>query len=84
MTWNATGPSVSPPTTGPVVEAVADEAGATPAEVVLARSVRRGVVPIPSTADPEHGASNLAAARLRLDADTISRLDGLADPGFER
>ena len=68
----------------PAVEAVADEAGTTPAEAVLAWNVRRGVVPIPSTADPEHAVSNLAATRHRLDADAMARLDELADPGFER
>jgi diketogulonate reductase-like aldo/keto reductase/predicted dehydrogenase len=68
----------------PVVEAVASDAGTTPPEVVLAWNVRRGVVPIPSTTDPEHAVSNLAAARCRIDADAMARLDGLADPGFER
>ncbi|MEF8840387.1 MAG: aldo/keto reductase [Haloarculaceae archaeon] len=68
----------------PAVEAVASDAGATPAEVVLAWNVRRGVVPIPSTTAPHHAVSNLAAARCRLDADAMARLDGLADPEFER
>jgi diketogulonate reductase-like aldo/keto reductase/predicted dehydrogenase len=68
----------------PVVEAVAEGVDATPAEAVLAWNVRHGVVPIPSTADPEHATSNLAAARHRLDADAMARLDGLAEPGFER
>ncbi|MFC6939176.1 aldo/keto reductase [Salinirubellus sp. GCM10025818] len=68
----------------PVIEAVAEEVDATPAEVVLAWNVRRGVVPIPSTTDPEHATSNLAAARHRLGADEMTRLDALAEPGFER
>jgi diketogulonate reductase-like aldo/keto reductase/predicted dehydrogenase len=68
----------------PAVEAVADEAGTTPAAAVLAWNVERGVVPIPSTADPDHAVANLAAARRRLDADAMARLDDLADPEFER
>jgi diketogulonate reductase-like aldo/keto reductase/predicted dehydrogenase len=68
----------------PVVRAVADEGGASPAAVLLAWHVHRGVVPIPSTADPAHVTSNLAAARLELPADAMNRLDGLEDPEYER
>jgi diketogulonate reductase-like aldo/keto reductase/predicted dehydrogenase len=70
--------------TDPVVERVADEAGASPAAVVLAWNVGRGVVPIPSSTTDEHVVSNLAAARLRLSAGQRARLDALADPTFER
>jgi alcohol dehydrogenase (NADP+) len=68
----------------PVVEAVADAAGATPAAVVLAWNVQRRVVPIPSSVDPDHVVANLAAARLRLSDAQLGRLDDLADPDFER
>jgi diketogulonate reductase-like aldo/keto reductase len=68
----------------PVVESVADAAGVAPAQAVLAWNVQRGVVPIPSTATREHAVSNLAAARCRLDETAMARLDGLADPTFER
>ncbi|MFC6787676.1 aldo/keto reductase [Halobaculum halobium] len=68
----------------PVVTAVAAEADATPAEVILAWDVAAGVVPIPASTDREHVVSNLAAARLELTADQRARLDGLADPEFER
>jgi alcohol dehydrogenase (NADP+) len=51
---------------------------------VLAWNVARGVVPIPSSTDPGHVVSNLAAARLRLPDGALARLDDLADPGFER
>jgi alcohol dehydrogenase (NADP+) len=70
--------------TDPVVERVADEADASPAAVVLAWNVGRGVVPIPSSTTDEHVVSNLAAARLRLSAEQRARLDALADPTFER
>jgi alcohol dehydrogenase (NADP+) len=68
----------------PAVERVADEAGITPAQAVLAWNVSRGVVPISSTIDREHAVSTLAAARHRLDADATERLTALADPEFER
>ena len=68
----------------PVVERVADDAGATPAEAILAWNVQRGVVPIPSSTDPEHVVSNLAAARLRLSDAALGRLNDLVDPEFER
>ncbi|WP_170830546.1 aldo/keto reductase [Halogranum gelatinilyticum] len=68
----------------PVVESVAADAGVTPSEAVLAWDVGRGVVPIPSTTEREHAVSNLAAARCRLDDKAMARLDGLADPEFER
>jgi alcohol dehydrogenase (NADP+) len=68
----------------PVVEDVADAAGVTPAEAVLAWNVQRGVVPIPSSVDPDHVVANLAAARVRLSERGLDRLDGLADPEFER
>ncbi|MXR41268.1 Gfo/Idh/MocA family oxidoreductase [Halobaculum sp. WSA2] len=68
----------------PVVTAVAAEADATPAGVVLAWNVAAGVVPIPASTDPEHVVSNLAAARVELTTDQRERLDALADPDFER
>ncbi len=68
----------------PVVAAVAAEYDTTPAAIVLAWHVADGVVPIPSSTDPDHATANLAAARLALDADAIARLTALADPAFER
>jgi diketogulonate reductase-like aldo/keto reductase/predicted dehydrogenase len=68
----------------PAAKRVAEAVGATPAEVILAWNVQRGVVPIPSSTDPEHVVSNLAAARLRLSEAHLGRLDALADPDFER
>jgi diketogulonate reductase-like aldo/keto reductase/predicted dehydrogenase len=68
----------------PVVVEVAEEAGCTPAQAVLAWNVTRGVVPIPSTTKETHAVANLAAARYRLDADATRRLTALANPEFER
>jgi alcohol dehydrogenase (NADP+) len=68
----------------PVVERAAANAGVSPAVAVLAWNVRRGVVPIPSSIDPDHVVENLAAARVRLDAADLAALDELADPGFTR
>jgi alcohol dehydrogenase (NADP+) len=66
------------------VEAIADAAGVTPAQAVLAWNVQRGVVPIPASTDPDHVVTNLAAARVRLADAQLRRLDDLTDPDFER
>ena len=68
----------------PVLAEVADEHGVSPAAVAIAWQVDRGVVPIPSSNDPDHVVSNLAAARLRLDDADRERIETLEDPGFER
>ena len=68
-------------------DVLADVAAAhdtTPAAVVLAWNVQRGVVPIPSSNTPEHVVANLAAARLRLTDAERERIATLEDPGFER
>jgi diketogulonate reductase-like aldo/keto reductase/predicted dehydrogenase len=70
--------------TDPVVESVAEDAGVTAPEALLAWHVTRGVVPIPSTTSADHAVSNLAAARCRPDEDAMNRLDALETPGFER
>jgi|AntDeeMetageno50_2_1112565.scaffolds.fasta_scaffold01450_3 alcohol dehydrogenase (NADP+) len=66
----------------PVVEAIADERGLSPAQVVLAWNVGRGVVPIPSSTEPAHIVENAAAAAVRLSPAEYDRLDALA--GDER
>jgi alcohol dehydrogenase (NADP+) len=63
---------------------VAESAGVSPAQAVLAWNVARGVVPVPSSTDPDHVVENLAAARVRLGEDALARLDGLRDPDFRR
>ncbi|MFC4358621.1 aldo/keto reductase [Halobium salinum] len=68
----------------PVLAEVAAAHDATPAQVVLAWNVGRGVVPIPSSVDAEHVVENAAAAGIRLTADERARVDALADPEFDR
>ncbi|WP_338740460.1 aldo/keto reductase [Haloplanus salilacus] len=68
----------------PVVREVAAGVGISPATAVLAWTVGRGVVPIPSSTDPDHVVENLAAVGHRLDDDARERLTALEDPEFER
>jgi alcohol dehydrogenase (NADP+) len=68
----------------PVLTDIAETHGVSPAAVVLAWQVGRGVVPIPSSNDTDHIVDNLAAARLRLSAAERERVAALADPEFER
>ena len=60
------------------------EVAVSPAQVVLAWNVARGVVPIPSSTDAEHVVENLAAAGVVLSADQLARVDDLADSDVER
>jgi len=68
----------------PALAEVADAHGVSPAAVVLAWNVERGVVPIPASNDPDHVVANLAAARLRLTDAERDRIASLEDPEFER
>ncbi|AZH24014.1 aldo/keto reductase [Haloplanus aerogenes] len=68
----------------PAVRETADEMGVSPAAAVLAWHVERGVVPIPSSTDPDHVVENLAAASHRLPDEGRERLAALEDPEFER
>jgi alcohol dehydrogenase (NADP+) len=68
----------------PDLEAIAADREVTPAAIALAWQVDRGVVPIPSSTDREHLVANLAAARISLTDRERARIDGLADPEFER
>ncbi|WP_054583061.1 aldo/keto reductase [Halolamina pelagica] len=68
----------------PALQEIAAERGCSPAEVVVAWNVTEGVVPIPSSNDPEHLVANRHAGRLRLDAAERERIATLADPTFER
>ncbi|WP_020496708.1 aldo/keto reductase [Sciscionella marina] len=64
----------------PEVRAVAAELGANPAQIGLAWLLAEyeNTLLIPGTANPVHLEENLAAGRIRLDAATFARLDGLA------
>jgi alcohol dehydrogenase (NADP+) len=68
----------------PAVRETAAEMGVSPAAAVVAWNVDRGVVPIPSSTDPDHVVENLAAAGRRLTDAGRERLAALEDPGFER
>lgn len=68
----------------PVLASIAATHDATPAQVVLAWNVRRGVVPIPASVDPDHVVENVAAAGLRLSAAECDRIDDLEEADFER
>jgi diketogulonate reductase-like aldo/keto reductase len=60
-----------------VVKAVAAEAGATPAQVVLAWGLHRDLIVLPKSVQPARQQENLAAAEVELSADQLARLDGL-------
>ncbi|EEP74969.1 oxidoreductase [Micromonospora sp. ATCC 39149] len=61
------------------VEAIADEVGATPAQVSLAWILAKGddIVPIPGTKRVDRVEENIAADRVELTAEQIARLDSL-------
>jgi alcohol dehydrogenase (NADP+) len=65
----------------PAVRDVADEAGVTPAQAVLAWNVADGVVPIPSSNEAERVVENLAAGAAELAPASLERLDALASTG---
>jgi diketogulonate reductase-like aldo/keto reductase/predicted dehydrogenase len=68
----------------PAVRETAAEMGVSPAAAVVAWNVDRGVVPIPSSTDPDHVVENLAASGCRLTDADRERLAALEEPEFER
>jgi aryl-alcohol dehydrogenase-like predicted oxidoreductase len=66
------------------LRAIADEIGITPAQLALAWLLQQGddVVPIPGTRDLTHLASNVAAANVRLDHETLARIEEAAPAGL--
>jgi diketogulonate reductase-like aldo/keto reductase len=64
--------------TGPVVGAIARRHAVTPAQVVFAFARRLGMVPLTGTTDRRHMAEDLAAMSLRLDAEEVLVLEGVA------
>jgi aryl-alcohol dehydrogenase-like predicted oxidoreductase len=67
----------------PPYEALAREAGCTPAQLALAWLLTRGpqVVPIPGTTRIDHLHENLQASRVRLQPALLARLDALINTG---
>ncbi len=63
-----------------VLEGVAAELGATPAQVALAWLCRQGAVPIPGTRRIEHLEENAAAVDLKLPVWALARLDEAFPP----
>jgi len=68
------------------VEAVADEAGATPAQIALAWLLAQGdhIAPIPGTKRVSRVEENTAADDIELNAEQIERLDNLTPAAGER
>lgn len=66
----------------PAWQALADEAGCTPAQLSLAWLLARGehVIPIPGTTSRAHLKENLGAAAVTLPADLVARIDALFAP----
>ncbi len=67
----------------PALAAIGADRDLSPAGVVLAWNVSRGVVPIPSSTAESHVVDNLAAAAERLSPDELARVDALCDPDFD-
>ena len=67
-------------TDDPAVTAIAAELGVTPAQVGLAWQLAHydSTLLIPGTADPDHLAENIAAGSIKLPAEALASLDGLA------
>ncbi|WP_129142066.1 2,5-didehydrogluconate reductase DkgB [Modicisalibacter coralii] len=72
----------------PILHQIAADHDATPAQVALAWVAARGIVPIPSSSQPEHQKANLAALDLTLSDEAMARIEHLdvgeriANPGF--
>lgn len=63
-------------------EALAREAGCTPAQLCLAWLLQRdpNIIPIPGTARPDHMRENAAAGDVRLSGEVMARVDELLNP----
>ncbi|KEI43129.1 aldo/keto reductase [Saccharopolyspora rectivirgula] len=56
------------------IQEIADAHGRTPAQVVLAWHLQRGIITIPRSSNPERIAENFAATQLTLSADELDRI----------
>jgi 2,5-diketo-D-gluconate reductase A len=65
--------------THPTVTAIAEQAGFTSAQVLLAWSIHHGIMPLTKTLHPERMTHNLAAVEITLSSSSIAALDQLAD-----
>jgi alcohol dehydrogenase (NADP+) len=62
----------------PLLAELAAELRRSPAQIVLRWYLERGLVPLPSSADPIHLAENLGALSFALDATAVAAVDSLA------
>jgi alcohol dehydrogenase (NADP+) len=65
----------------PVIRSIAQARGCTPAQVLIAWQVQRGISTVPKSVTPSRLAENLAAAALELNADELERIAAL-DRGY--
>ena len=61
----------------PAVKAIAERLGATPAQVVLAWHLARGLTVVPKTVSPARMAENLAAQKVALTAEDVAAIASL-------
>lgn len=63
----------------PAFHAIAQEVGCSPAQLALAWLLHQGanIIPIPGTTSVAHLLDNLGAVNVRLDAQTLAKLDAL-------
>jgi len=61
----------------PVIQAIASEIGATPAQVTLAWAMQHGYAVIPSSTSAANLQSNLQSTQIRLSAADMARIDAL-------
>lgn len=59
---------------------IADDVGATPAQVIIAWHLAKGLSVIPKAGDPDHLASNWEAQEVRLSNEQIAAIDAMDDP----
>lgn len=61
----------------PAITRIADEAGATPAQVILSWHLARGFIAIPKSGTPERIRENLASTGVRLSPPALAEIDGM-------
>lgn len=62
------------------VVAIAERLGATPAQVLIAWHLAKGLAVIPKAGNPEHLASNWQATEVRLSEEDVAAIDAMDDP----
>lgn len=75
--WGPLGQGKSDQLENPAITRIAEAHGATPAQVVLAWHLARGIVAIPKSVTPSRIVENLASVDLQLSEDELARIDDL-------